>query len=60
MMGDAFGHDYTTVTGANGDHVWTLHDTVRAYIFNELKAAGIPFRGGSGNSTQNTFAQCIS
>ncbi len=41
-----FGHAYTTVTGANGDHVRTFHDTVLAYLFDELKAAGIFFRGG--------------
>ena len=32
-VGDALGHVYTTVTGANGDHVRTFHDTVLAYIF---------------------------
>ncbi len=55
MVGDAFGHAYTTVTGANGDHVRTLHDTVLAYIFDELKAAGIFFRGGPGNSTKKNI-----
>ncbi len=35
-VGDAFGHAYTTVTGANGDHVRTFHDTVLAYIFDYL------------------------
>jgi hypothetical protein len=49
---DVFGNAYTTVTGAYGDHVRTLHDTVLADIFDELKAAGIPFRGGPGNSTK--------
>jgi hypothetical protein len=49
---DAFGHANTTVTGARGDHVRTLHDTVLAYLFEDLKAAGIPFRGGPGNSTK--------
>ena len=59
-VGDAFGHAYTTVTGANGDHVRTFHDTVLAYLFDELKAAGNFFRGGPGNSTKNTFSHCIS
>ena len=44
-LGDAFGHAYTTVTGANGDHVRTFHGTVLAYLFDELKAAGISFQG---------------
>ncbi len=45
-VGDAFGHAYTTVTGANGDHVRTLHDTILAYVFDDLDSAGIPFKGG--------------
>ncbi len=59
-VGDAFGHAYTTVTGTKGDHVRTLHDTVLAYLFDDLKAAGIPFRGGPGKSTKITFSHCIS
>jgi hypothetical protein len=51
-VGDAFGHAYTTVTGANGDHVRTFHETVLAYLFDEFKAAGIFFRGGPGNPTK--------
>ena len=59
-VGDAFGHDaYTTVTGANGDHVRTLHDTVLAYLSDELDAAGISFQGGLGKSSKNTFSQSI-
>ena len=59
-VGDAFGHAYTTVTGANGDHVRTFHETVLAYLFDEFKAAGIFFRGGPENSTKNTISHCIS
>ena len=51
-VGDALGHAYTTVTGAKGDPVRTLHGTVLAYLFDDLKAAGIPFRGGPGNYTK--------
>jgi hypothetical protein len=49
-VGDAFGHAYTTVTRANGNHVRTFHDAVLAYLFD--KAAAIIFRGGPGNSTK--------
>ncbi len=59
-VGDAFGHAYTTVTGAKGDHAQTFHAIVLAYLFDDLKAAGIPFRGGPGNSTKNSFSHCIS
>ncbi len=58
-VGDAFGHAYTTVTGENGDHVRTLHDTVLAYVFEELNTARISFQGGLGNSTKNKFSHCI-
>jgi hypothetical protein len=51
-VGDAFGHAYTTATGANGDHVRIFHDTVLAYLFDELKAARNFFLGGPGNSTK--------
>ena len=58
-VGDAYGHAYTTVTGASGDHVRTLHDTILAYVFDDLDNAGIPFKGGRANSTKNTFDHCI-
>ena len=45
-VGDAFGHAYTTVTGANGDHVRTLHGTVLAYVSDDLDGAVISFQGG--------------
>ncbi len=58
--GDACGHAYTTVQRASGDHVRTLHDTILAYVFDDLDNAGIPFKGGRGNSTKKkTFGHCI-
>ena len=51
-VGDAFGHAYTTVTGANGDHVRTLHDTVLACVSDNFDAARIFFQGGLGKSTK--------
>ena len=53
-VGDAFGHPYTTVTGAHGNQVLTLHETVLAYLFDELNAAGLSFQGG-----ESTFAHWI-
>jgi hypothetical protein len=47
------------VTGANRDHVRTLHDTILAYVFDDLDNAGIPFKGGRGKYTKNTFGHCI-
>ena len=37
-------------TGSYGDHVRTFHDTLLAYILDELNAAGVSFRGGPGIS----------
>ena len=51
-VGDACGHAYTTVQGASGDHVRTIHDTILAYVFDYFVNAGIPFKGGRGNSTK--------
>ena len=60
-VGDALGHAYTTTeTGAKGDHVRALHGSVLAYLFGDLKAAGIPFRGGPGKSTKKKFSHCMS
>ncbi len=47
-MGDAFGHAHTTVTGANGDHVRALHETILAYVFDYLDSKGIPFERHRG------------
>ncbi len=41
-VGDAYGHAYTTVTGAKGDHVRTLHDTTLAFLIESVASAGIP------------------
>ncbi len=46
----AFGHVYTTVTGANGDHAQALHGTVLADVFDDLDAAGFSFQDGIENS----------
>ncbi len=43
---DAFDHIYTSVTGAKGDHVRTLHDIVMAYVSDELDATCVSFQGG--------------
>jgi hypothetical protein len=43
---------HKTVTGANGDHVRTLHNTVMAYVSDDLDAAGISFQGGLGKFTK--------
>ena len=53
------GHAYTTVTGAKGDHVRTLHDAILAQLFESVCSAGIPFKGGYGNTCKNIFAHCI-
>ena len=58
-VGDAYGHAYTTVTGAKGDHVRTLHDTILAYLIDSVASAGIPCKGGFGNTCKNLFAHCI-
>ena len=58
-MSDACGHAYTTVQGASGDHVRSLHDTILAYVFDDLDNAGIPFNGRRGSSTKSTFGHCI-
>jgi hypothetical protein len=58
-VGDAYGHAYTTVTGAKGDHVRTLHDTILAYLIESVASAGIPHKGGFGNTCKNLFAHCI-
>jgi hypothetical protein len=58
-VGDAYGHAYTTVTGAKGDHVRTLHDTILAFIIESVASAGIPHKGGVGNTCTNMFAHCI-
>jgi hypothetical protein len=57
-VGDAFGHAYTTVTGAKGDHVRAFHDTVLAYLFDDLKAAGS--EAAQEALQKNTFSHCIS
>ena len=58
-VGDAYGHAYTTVTGAKGDHVRTLHDTILAYLIESVASAGIPHKGGFGNTCKNLLAHCI-
>jgi len=58
-VGDEYGHAYTTVTGAKGDHVRTLHDTILSYLIESVASAGIPYKGGFGNTCKNVFAHCI-
>jgi len=58
-VGDAYGHAYTTVTGAKGDHVRTLHDAIVAQLCESAGSAGVPFKGGYGNTCKNIFAHCI-
>jgi len=58
-VGDEYGHAYTTVTGAKGDHVRTLHDTILSYLIESVASAGIPYKGGFGNTCKNIFAHCI-
>ena len=49
----------TTVTGAKGDHVRTLHDAIVAQLCESAGSAGVPFKGGYGNTCKNIFAHCI-
>ena len=45
-VGDAYGHAYTTVTGAKGDHVRTLHDT-SALVGSQWLQQAFPTRAAS-------------
>ena len=56
LLLSAVGHAYTTVTGAKGDHVRTLHDTILAYLIDSVASAGNPCKGGFGNTCKNLFA----
>ena len=37
----------------------TLHDTILAYLIESVASAGIPHKGGFGNTCKNVFAHCI-
>ena len=54
-VGDAYGHAYTTVTGARGDHVRRLHDMILAYLCDSVGSAEIPYKGGFGDTCTNSF-----
>jgi hypothetical protein len=45
-VGDEFGQAYTTLTGAKGDHVHTLHAKILAYLSEPMRSVGQPFKGG--------------
>ena len=62
-VGDAFGRAYTTVTGANGDHVRTLHDKALAYLFDistSSKPRVFPSEAAQETLQNKPFSHCIS
>ena len=54
-----YSHAYTTATGAKGDHARTLHGMILAFLIESVASAGIPHKGGFGNTCKNIFAHCI-
>ncbi len=42
-VGDALGRAYTMVTRANVDHARALHDTILAYVFDDLAPRPLAF-----------------